>query len=101
LTLAFERLGKARGISGWLGATPTAVMSVTYKKAPLAPHEIATLTAFLQQASTAGTAAAPGRTKFLAMAAGCTLLAFVVIGGAWRNRLRGVRERLTAKRGER
>jgi mono/diheme cytochrome c family protein len=101
LSLSYERLGKTKGLSGWLGATPTPIMSVTYKKSPLTAPEVAALTAFFEHTSTAGNVPdGSGRRKFLVTAAGCTLLAFVVIGGAWRNRLRGVRDRLIPKRGE-
>jgi mono/diheme cytochrome c family protein len=99
LSLAYERLGKAKGITGWLGATPTPVMAVTYKSHPLTADEIAALTSFFQNASLAGAANDTGRYKFLGMAAAFTILSFVLIGGAGRNRLRGVRERLT-KRGQ-
>jgi mono/diheme cytochrome c family protein len=101
LSLSYERLGKTKGLSGWLSATPTPIMTATYKTRPLRPQEIAAVTAFLQQAGTGGNAAGDtGRRKFLGAAGGCTLLALVMIGGAWRNRLRGVRDRLTPKRGE-
>ena len=95
LSVVFDRLGKAKGLSGWLGATPTPIMAASYKKNPLTPDEISALTAFFQDASTAKDASSPvKRWKFVALAAGCTLLGFVVIGGAWRKRLRGVRETL-------
>jgi mono/diheme cytochrome c family protein len=102
LSLSYERLGKTKGLTGWLSATPTPIMTATYKTRPLRPQEIAAVTTFLQQAGTGGNAAGDtGRRKFLGAALGCTLLAFVIIGGAWRNRLRGVRDRLTPKRGDR
>ncbi len=89
LTLSYERLGKAKGLSAWLSATPTPVMAVAYKKNPLTRDEVAAVTAFLHEASTAG---APhdrhGRLKFIAIAGGCTLLGFVAIGSLWRRRLR-------------
>ena len=99
LSLSYERLGKAKGMTAWLSATPTPIMAVTFKKNPLTPDEAAALTAFLAAVAAGGSAKDNGRYKLLALAAGCTLVGFVVIGGAWRNRLRGVRERLT-KRGE-
>jgi mono/diheme cytochrome c family protein len=100
LSLSYDRLGKDKGMGRWLAATPTPVMAASYKNAPLTPQEISALTAFFQQASSPGQSGPGGRPKFLAAAAACTLLAFVVIGGAWRHRLRGVRDRLKAKRGE-
>jgi mono/diheme cytochrome c family protein len=101
LSLVFDRLGKAKGLTAWLSATPTPIMSVTYKKNPLTAEEISALTAFFQNATTDGASSDQhGRLKFLALAGGCTLLGFVVIGGAWRNRLRAVREKLVPWRGE-
>lgn len=100
LSLSYERLGKSKGLTGWLSATPTPIMTATFKTRPLQPDEIAALTAFLQQAGSGGNLSGTGRRKFLGAAGGCTLLAFVMIGGAWRNRLHGVRDRLTPQRGE-
>ena len=94
LSLVFDRLGKAKGLSGWLGATPTPMMAATYKKNPLTPDEISALTAFFQDASTAKDKHRAERLRFVALAAGCTALCFVVMGAAWRKRLRGVREKL-------
>lgn len=95
ISRAYERLGKAKGMTGWLAATPTPVMSVLYKTHPLTADEISALTSFFQDASQAGAANDAGRYKFLGIAAGFTVLGFLLIGGAGRNRLRSVRERLT------
>lgn len=95
LSHVVDRLGKAKGLAGWLGATPTPVMSAAYKKHPLTPDEISALTAFFQDATTAKDRSNRGqRLKFVALAAGCSVLGFVVIGCAWRKRLRDVREEL-------
>jgi mono/diheme cytochrome c family protein len=100
LSLSYERLGKAQGMTGWLSATPTPIMAVTFKKNALTQDEVAALTAFFSDVALGGIANDSGRYKLLALAGGCTLLGFVAIGGAWRNRLRGVRERLVRKGGE-
>lgn len=101
LTRSFERLGGGKGISAWLGATPTPVMAAAYKRNPLTPEEIAAVSSFLQQAGNAGAAGnRDGRLKFIALAVGCTLLGFVAIGGTWRRRLRSIREHLVSRRGE-
>lgn len=100
LSLSYERLGKAKGMSAWLSATPTPIMAVTFKRNPLTQDEVAALTAFFSDVAGRGDAKDNGRYKLLALAVGCMLVGFVVIGGAWRNRLRGVRERLIGKRGE-
>ncbi len=89
LTLSYERLGKAKGLSSWLRVTPTPVMAVVYKKTPLTPDEVVAVVAFLEGASTASPQRGRhGRLKFVAIAGGCTLLGFVAIGGVWRKRLR-------------
>jgi mono/diheme cytochrome c family protein len=99
LSLSYERLGKTKGMTAWLSATPTPIMSVTFKENRLTPDEAAALTTFLADVAVGGKANDNGRYKLLALAAAGTLVGFMVIGGAWKNRLRGVRERLI-KRGE-
>ena len=101
LTRSFERLGKAKGMAGWLSVTPTPVIATAYKRNALSPDEIGALTAFVQQASTAGIdGGQDARLLFIGLAAGCTLLGLVAIGGTWRKRLRGVRENLESQRGD-
>jgi len=91
------RLHGPKGTSSWLSAPPTPVMRALFRRTPLAPDEVVALTAFLDDRARQPAADRAAATRrFLALGVGGTIVAFVVIGAAWRNHFRPVRRELIA-----
>jgi mono/diheme cytochrome c family protein len=105
LALASRRLQGARGLSVWLSAPSTPVMRTVYRRSPLATDEIHSLAAFLDHRANAY-APAPAIVRaaplsFLGLGLATTIVGFVLIGIAWRDRFRAVRRPLVRSAGER
>jgi len=100
LTRSYDRLGARKGMTAWLGATPTATMQAVYKTRPLTPEEISALVAYFESVSKAGAPVQEGATGTLVLiGAGGSLLGLVLMEGFWRKRFRAVRRPLVARRG--
>lgn len=101
LSSAHLKLGGDRGLISWLRNPPTKVMSSVFRPAPMTAEEAAALTAFLRSTSedpTRLTQAPLRRVQTIGLLG--SLLAFVLAGFIWRDRLHGVRADLTANRGD-
>lgn len=103
LTQVHERLGGRRGLTAWLGATPTPMMRVVYRPAPLTRDESRALAAFLEHSAARGAARPSGFWAFIATGLGGAAAVFVVLGVVWAKRFRAVRRPLVdaMKRGTR
>ena len=96
LTNVHARLGGTRGLSAWLGATPTPMMRAVYRNASLTLPETRALTAYLETSST--NAASPHPT-LLVLASGLAGAVAVLAGVAFagRRRFRAVRRPLVKR----
>jgi ubiquinol-cytochrome c reductase cytochrome c subunit len=96
LTNVHARLGGSRGLSAWLGATPTPMMRAVYRGAGLTPPETRALTAYFE---TSATTAAPPHPTVLVLLSGLAGAVAVLAGVAFagRRRFRAVRRPLVAR----
>jgi mono/diheme cytochrome c family protein len=92
LTLVGQRLGHRQGLTAWLSAPATPTMASVFGKRPLAPSEIASLAAYLDNG--VHTFADPddrGPGTFAALGLGFAFVGLIVMNIAWRKRFRSVR----------
>lgn len=100
LSAAHQKLGGDRGLASWLHNPPTPLMSTIFRSAPLTAEEASDLTAFLRtttENSSRLSQAALGWVQTIGL--GGSLLAFVIAGVVWRERLHGVRRQVLRKGG--
>ena len=87
-----------KGLSAWLSAPPSAVMSPVYRKTPIASEEVLALTAYLETAAVGGqAAAADGTLSFLLTGVALAALVLVLFDLVWRRRYVATRAPLVAK----
>jgi cytochrome c peroxidase len=95
LTRLATRLNGPKGTSSWLSAPKTAVMRSVFTDSPLTPPEVHALTAFFVDRVQLD---APGPTaqtrRFVAFGLAGAVAILLLIGSAWRGRLRPVRRGL-------
>jgi mono/diheme cytochrome c family protein len=95
-------IAKRVNTAAWLSAPPTPVMRSLFRRAPLAPDEVRALTAFFEdRARPEATAVPPGTRRFAALGVAGTIALLLLVGAAWRGRLRPVRRALIARAADR
>jgi len=98
LTRVATRLKGPKGTAAWLSAPPTPVMRSVFRASPLARAEVQALTAFFVERSRPDAAVvAPRIGRFVPFSLAIAVAAFVLIGAAWRGRLRPVRRALVSR----
>lgn len=92
------RLNGPKGTAAWLSSPPTAVMRSVFGDSPLAPAEVHALTAFfVDRVRPDAPASSPRTRRFVALGVAGAAAVLVLIGAAWRGRLRPVRRALVSR----
>ena len=89
------RLNGPKGTAAWLSSPRTGVMRSLFRDAPMTPPEVQALTAFfMDRAGTNAPAVRPQTRRFVSLGVAGAAAIVVLIGIAWRGRLRPVRRGL-------
>jgi mono/diheme cytochrome c family protein len=95
LTRLPTRLNGPKGTAAWLSSPRTGVMRSLFATAPMTPLEVQALTAFFVDRAQSNAPVSRQRTlRFVALGIGGAVVIVLIIGIAWRDRLRPVRRRL-------
>lgn len=99
LTTVFERYEGRKTLATWLSAPATPTMQSVFKKQPLDPEEVLSLTAYFQNTlQRAPEDASTARLNFVLIGLGGTLLMLAFFDVVWNKRFRAVRRPLVEKR---